>query len=283
MSEKSLPLTSIARSKQHLYVADGSSKLGVYAVGAGCSLSLDKSVGTNGGLRGPREIATLSSANEGTVIASNGAFDGTLIRNDKVVGPCSHHYMAIHPSGAWGLGAFVGSDVEKFTVNGDKCTTAPWVLRNLGEDAARKGPFRNVNSISFGYGLALVGGILATERETRVVIGFDEAGTEQLRFGAEDVQSAGHFGWVHSVAECGGGFCVADGNYSRISVWTREGALIGAITMDRIFGTTVTRVLALASWDNDVIVGISARTSAGPTEARVVRLVFSKTAPASSK
>jgi hypothetical protein len=273
-SEKGDPLTSIARVKDHLFIADGTAEIRAYAIKPGCRLVLDQAIGDKGVVKAPREISVLSSDAKGNLLASSGVFDAYLIRDGKVVGPCGSHYAALHPSGAWALSSFANADVQKITVAGDTCKSEPWGFQSMGDDAKRKGPFLNVNSVGFAHDWTLVGGILAGPKETRVVIGLDATGSEKIRFGSDTPVDDDGFGWVHASAACGSGLCIADANFSAVSMWTREGKFLGRARLNEALKLPSVWVPTLAAQDANLLVGISLRPASGAQIGRVLRFVL---------
>ncbi|MCC6521404.1 MAG: hypothetical protein IT373_01960 [Polyangiaceae bacterium] len=268
------PIHSIALAGERLFVADGTKELRAYAVKPGCKLVLDDSFADHGELHMEREIALVTADAQGNVMASNGVFDSYLLRGGKSA-VCGRNYVALHPSGAWGLTSFANSTVNKLTLTGDKCALEPWALRDLGDDAKRVGPFTNVSAIGFARDLTLVGGVLASG--AHVVVGYDAAGNEKLRFGNEaQGASPDVIGWVHAVAGCAPGFCVADANYRAISVWSKEGKFVGRVLLEEILEGSLPWNQTATEQNGKLLVGISQRPKAGPVVARVVRLVFSE-------
>lgn len=272
-SEKNDPIQGIARVKDRLYVADGTTDVRVYAIEPGCKLTLDKSVGEGGIVKAPNKIVMLSGGDD-EVLASSGPLDAYLIRGGKIAGACSKRYGALHPSGTWGLTSFVGSDVEKLKVEGDKCSTSTWALKNLGDEKKRVGPMRMINSIGFAGDLALVGGILAGPKETRAVVAFDAEGNEKLRIGSDKPAADDGFGWIHAATECAPGICVADANYRAISIWTKDGKFVGRIKLDQALGLPTPWAQTLAPSPDGLYVGISVRPPSGPRTGKIVRLAF---------
>lgn len=273
-SEKSDPIASIARVKDHLFIADGTAEIRAYAIKPGCRLVLDQAVGDKGIVKAPREISVLSADAKGNLLASSGVFDAYLVRDGKVVGPCGSHYAALHPSGTWALSSFANADVQKITVAGDKCKSEPWGFQTMGDDAKRKGPFLNVNSVGFAHDWTLVGGILAGPKETRVVIGLDATGTEKIRFGSDVPAADDGFGWVHASAACGSGLCIADANFSAVSMWTKEGTFVGRAKLNEALKVPSVWVQTLAPQDANLLVGIDIRPASGPKVGRVLRFVL---------
>lgn len=269
--EKKDPITSIARVGQRLYVADGSKDVRVYSLKPGCKLQLDATAGDKGIVRAESEIQSLST--DGKIASfSNGVFDSYREVGGKLTA-CGNHYLALHPSGTWGLTSFVNATVDKVTIAGDKCTTQPWVLKDLSDAKKRVGPLESVSSIAFVNDLAMVGGI-ATEEQRRVVIAFDAAGKERFRMGGPKSIAEDGFGWVHAISACGPGVCVSDANFRSVSAWSADGKFIGRVKLDEVLKESVPWAQALAEDNGRLLVGVSDRANAGGVTGRVLRLVF---------
>lgn len=272
-AEKNDPITSIARVGRRLYLADGSKDVRVYSLKPGCRLELDVTAGDKGIMHAEREIQTLST--DGKLVSfSNGVFDSYREVGGKLTA-CGSHYLALHPSGTWGLTSFANSTVHKVTIAADKCTTQPWALKDLSDPKKRVGPMESVTAISFVKDLVLVGGI-ATEGQRRVVIAFDGAGKERFRMGGPKSDAEDGFGWVHAISACGPGVCVSDANYRSVSAWSTEGKFVGRVKLDELLKGSVPWAQALAEDDGRLLVGVSDRANAGGVTGRVLRLVFPK-------
>ncbi|MEZ4375423.1 MAG: hypothetical protein R3B07_31725 [Polyangiaceae bacterium] len=230
----------VVKDKLYLVGADG--KLRAYNIGNGCSLSKDTSFGDGGVLSTNKEIKTLSKDDKGNLLASNGLFESYMISGGKLKYECKARgqgYIAMHPSGKWGLGSFANATVNKLTFGDSACESEPWVLQDMSQDAKRKGPFGNVNTIGFMGDTVLVGGILPKSKdpnESRVVIGMDANGKEKFRFGKTDKSfDEQKFGWVHAIGACKPGICVVDSNFRRLSAWKKDGSFFGAVKLSDAF------------------------------------------------
>lgn len=268
-------IKGIARANDKLYVADGTKELSVYTIGAGCKLSLDRSAGQSGKVTIDGNVDVVRADDKGTVTASTGVFDAYRVRDGKVVGKCATNWLAPSPDGTLAFTSFANGTVRKVAITGDTCAVSDWVLQNLSDDAKRQGAFTNVNAIGFAGPLVLVGGIVASPKDARMVVAYDVAGTEKLRFGGKALAEDG-FGWVHAVTGCGAGFCVADANFQTISLWKSSGAFVGRVSLKDLLGPGLPWAETLATTeDGSLLVGVTLRPSgAGPTVGKVLRLVF---------
>lgn len=268
-------IKGIARANDKLYVADGTKELSVYTIGNGCKLSLDRSTGKGGKVEIPGNVDVVHADEKGTVTASTGVFDAYRVRGGGVIGKCGTNWLAPSPDGSLAFTSFANGTVRKIAITGDTCAASDWVLQNLSDDAKRQGAFTNVNSIGFDGPLVLVGGIVTSPKDARMVVAYDAAGTEKLRFGGKALADDG-FGWVHAVTGCGAGICVADANFQAISLWTKAGSFLGRVRLKDLLGPGLPWAETLATTsEGDLLVGVTMRPSgAGPTVGKVLRLVF---------
>lgn len=230
----------VVKDKLYLVSADG--KLRRYTIGNGCSLSKDASFGDDGVLSTNKELKTLSKDDKGNLVASNGIFESYMISDGKLKYECKARgqgYIALHPSGKWGLGSFANATVNKLTFGDSACESEPWALQDLSQEAKRKGPLGNVNTIGFVGDLVMVGGIVPKSKdpnESRVVIAMDANGKEKFRFGKTDKTfDEQKFGWVHAIGPCKAGICVVDSNFRRLSAWKKDGSFFGAVKLSDAF------------------------------------------------
>lgn len=270
------PIKAIARAGDRLYVANGTSGVAVYAIGAGCKLSLDKAQGAGGTIDVGQKIEGLSADGKGTVYASNGVFDAYRIQGGKVAGKCANHYLAAAPDGATGYTFFVSATMAKVDLAAG-CKTSDWVLRSMNDPQKRQGSLTGVTALGFLDGNVLVGGSAVEPKDARVVVALDPAtGAEKLRFGNPKALEQDGFGWIHAVTACKVGVCVADANFKAVSLWTKAGKFVGRVSLADALSTTDTpwdQTLATTE-DGSLLVGISLRGSTGNV-GKVVRFVFS--------
>jgi hypothetical protein len=242
-ASRSSVMPSIAIQGSRAYAASGDEKLHAYEIstGGGCTLKPVASFGTDGAMATDPKVRTVSASKD-LLVASSGVFGSGVIKGDKLHYKCDARpqgHVALHPSGKWGIGSFANATVAKVSFNDTTCTSEPWVFQDLSRPD-RKGELTNVNSVGFLGDTVLVGGIVAKQvnpKEPRVVLGMNQAGKQLFRLGNLDSSSADDgLGWVHAVSGCGVGICVLDGNYKKLALWTRDGAFIGKIALDKLFG-----------------------------------------------
>lgn len=204
----------------------------------GCSLRLDESFGEAGMLKLPEKVEHLSRTSAGRVFASNGIFAAYAIKDGKQEFKCdTKGHVEIHSGGKWGIAPWVNATVRLVKVEPDKCSSEDWVLKELNDDQKREGPFSNVNSSAVAGDLVLIGGVLAKSedpKQSRVVIGYDKAGKQKIRFGGE-LSAKDGFGWVHAIEPCPTGICVLDSNLRRVSIWTRAGKHVATVELGKLF------------------------------------------------
>lgn len=236
-------MPSIAIQGNRAYVADADEKVRAYDISTsgGCKLTPVKDFGTDGVMTTDPKTRTVS-ASKNLVVASNGVFGSTVLKDGKVFYKCDARpqgYVAIHPSGKWGIGSFANATTAKVSFSDTTCTSEPWVLQDLSKPN-RKGDLQNVNSIGFMGDTVLVGGVVAKDKnpkEPRVVIAMTAAGKELFRLGNLDKSFADDgLGWVHASSGCSAGICVLDANYKKLVVWSSTGKFVGKVELDKLFG-----------------------------------------------
>lgn len=235
-------LKAITVIDNKLYVIDHLGQVHGFVIASEspCKLTIDKTFGTNGVWKLAKKMSTLSRDNAKNLYASSGIWGGVRISGGKLVA-CKEWKQGAtvsHPSGNYALGYFVGSTVNRLVYSDTGCTTTPWVLQDLSNDAKRKGPMSSVHSIGFAGSLTLIGGSSAKKVKgwgVNKVFAFDASGKELFSVGKSEGWGPDKFGWVHAIDACGGGFCVLDGNFRQLSKWTSAGTLVGAVKLSKLF------------------------------------------------
>ena len=224
-----------------LVVVDSRGVLHGFSVrkGEGCTLEPDAGFGTAGVLQLPHKVENLSRDERGRLFASNGIFAAYVVKDGKQELVCdTKGQIEIHRSGKWGIAPYVNATVRLVEVEKETCTSEDWVLSDLSDDQKRKGPFANVTSAAVVGDVVWIGGVVAKKdapAQPRIVVGYSKAGKEKVRFGA-DADPEAQFGWVHAIESCGQNLCVLDANRRRVSVWTRTGKHVAAVSLPELFG-----------------------------------------------
>jgi hypothetical protein len=240
---RSSVLPSIALQGKKLFMADADEKLRVYELTTApqCKLTPVAAAGPSGIMTLDPKVRTVS-ASSALVVASSGVFGSTVLKELKPYYKCAARpqgYVAIHPSGSFGIGHFANATVAKVSFTDTTCTSAPWVFEDLSQPN-RKGVLTNVNSVGFMGQTVLVGGVLAKEvdpKEPRVVLAMNQAGKELFRMGNTEKSFADDgFGWVHAVSGCSVGICVLDGNSHKLALFDAKGTFLGRVELDKLFG-----------------------------------------------
>ncbi len=234
---------SIVALDDKLVLADEKGELHGFEVTRGeegCKLSADKSFGGDGVLTFEREINYLSKDDTGRIMASNGVHAAYSVINGIQKFECTTGgYVELSPTGRWGVAPWVNADVKLVSFADDSCTTEPWVLKNLGDDATREGIFDSVNTAGFLANTVLVGGSVAEavdEDGPRQVALYTRDGREQARFGgSQETGSEQNFGWLHALSPCRAGICALDSNYRRLTQWSDKGDFVGALDLSALF------------------------------------------------
>lgn len=237
-------IRSIAVSGSDVYVVDTKEQVRVYTVPAAgpCKLVPKASVGAAGVLTLDPKVKTVSAASASRVFASSGVFGGTLLKDGAPFYKCDARplgYLAMHPSGKYGIGSFANADTSKVDFSDTTCKSQKWVFTDLSKPT-RKGPFSNVNSIGFADDLVLVGGVLAKEvdkSEARVVAVMTPDGKEKMRLGStKEPFGDDRHGWIHASSGCKTGFCVLDANFKKMTLWKKDGSFVGKVDLAKLTG-----------------------------------------------
>ncbi len=263
------------------YIVDPESNVRRFTIAdtadGGCSLTLDASFGRGGVMDFERDIESISSSNDGTVIMSNGVFESQILSGSTgvLLSPCearSHGFVVLHPAGGWGLGRYVSPEVKRVTLSPDGCTAEPWPWQS---------PFQGLSAVGFVGDLIIAGGSLAEEvngRRPHVLVAFDTGGNEVWRQGnVEESFADDGYGWFHAIEACPWGVCVLDSNFRALHLVTAGGTHVGKVALGDLLGLryawfadldvvgdTVWIVAGQERGDSDVYEGLVYRITAQP-------------------
>ena len=133
-------------------------------------------------------------------------------------------YVAMHPSGTWGVSWFSGPECEKITLSGGAVKTEPIVFKEVDL----------ISHLLIDENHIYVTGSAADESGHKVFV-YDTAGNLQLTLADSD---GGSLGSVTFVAETANGYLALDGNMREVVLWTKDGTYIGAAEDSDLFGTS---------------------------------------------
>jgi predicted small lipoprotein YifL len=172
------------------------------------------------------EYQDIYAANDGTLWLSNfiqpliGIRDGV-----KVASYSGPDYVAMHPSGTWGISWFSsGTDCEKFDISGGAYTVSPLAFNEV----------KTVSHLMLDEDYIYVCGYAESDGKHRVYV-YNAAGELQLTLDDADGQGLGS---ITFMAQTSNGFIGLDGNMRKVVLWNAEGAFIGEIDDSNLFGTS---------------------------------------------
>lgn len=143
--------------------------------------------------------------------------------------------LYIHPSGEWGITSWVNSDTQKVTNQDGVLTAEPWILTGLNDDAVRQGIFKSIHEVAITDEHIMVAGNLV-ESGAKVAV-YDYDGNLLVTMGGTEISEPDCIGHVTGLVETANGYMAADGNMRDFYFWTKEGTLIGAVSVTDLFGT----------------------------------------------
>ena len=133
-------------------------------------------------------------------------------------------YMAMHPSGTWGVSWFSSAECEKVTLSGGAVATMPIVFKEVDI----------ISHLLVDENHIYVSGSSVSDGKHRVFV-YDTAGNLQLTLADSD---GGSLGSVTFVTETANGYLALDGNMREVVLWTKDGTYIGVADDSDLFGTS---------------------------------------------
>ena len=133
-------------------------------------------------------------------------------------------YVAMHPSGTWGISWFSGPECEKLTLSGGAVTTEPIVFKEVDL----------ISHLMIDENHIYISGSAIDGGDHKVFV-YDTSGNLQLTLADSD---GGSLGSVTFVAETANGYLALDGNMREVVLWTKDGTCIGAVEDSDLFGTS---------------------------------------------
>lgn len=133
-------------------------------------------------------------------------------------------YVAMHPSGTWGVSWFSGPECEKITLSGGAVKTEPIVFKEVDL----------ISHLLIDENHIYVTGSAADESGHKIFV-YDTNGALQLTLADSDGSGMGS---VTFVTETANGYLALDGNMREVVLWTKDGAYIGEADDSDLFGTS---------------------------------------------
>ena len=133
-------------------------------------------------------------------------------------------YVAMHPSGTWGISWFSSAECEKITFSGGTMKTESIVFKEADV----------VSHLFVDENHIYVCGSAADGSGHKVFV-YDTAGTLQLTLADSDGSGLGS---ITFVAETENGYLALDGNMREVVLWAKDGTYIGEAEDSNLFGTS---------------------------------------------
>lgn len=133
-------------------------------------------------------------------------------------------YVAMHPSGTWGISWFSSAECEKITLSGGTIATEPMVFKEVDL----------VSHLMVDENHIYVCGSAVDESGHKVFV-YDTAGNLQLTLADSDGSGLGS---VTFVTETANGYLALDGNMREVVLWAKDGTYIGKADDSDLFGTS---------------------------------------------
>jgi len=175
------------------------------------------------------EYKEMEATPNGTLILSN--FMDPLIewKDGSIVNDYSSldaNYVALHPSGTWGVSYFSGPECAKITLNGD----------GTGSEADLTfSELKTIQHLNVTDNYIFVCGSPAEGEGGHQVFVYNFDGSLVMTLTKEG-ESIG-LGSCTYVDETENGFCAMDGNMREVVFWDKNGDLIGSLEDSDLFGT----------------------------------------------
>jgi len=132
-------------------------------------------------------------------------------------------YVAMHPSGTWGISWFSSPECEKISISGGVLTTAPITFPEVDI----------ISQVNVDNNYIFVSGSAVDDDEHKVFV-YDADGNHRMTLTDADGEGMGS---ITFMAETANGFLGLDGNLREVVLWTKDGACIGTADDGDLFGT----------------------------------------------
>ena len=166
---------------------------------------------------------TMMAADDGTLMLSAFLDDYIGIKDGSQVfaydGP---DYLAMHPSGAWGISYFSSNETEIYSFDGGAMTTETFVFPEVSD----------IRKINITDNHILISGQDA-ETGNVTMYAYDLDGNLELTMQDSD----GSLGSLTFMCETANGYLALDANMREILLWNTDGQFIGKCDDDDVFGT----------------------------------------------
>ena len=133
-------------------------------------------------------------------------------------------YVAMHPSGTWGITWFSSAECEKISFSNGAMSTEPIVFSETS----------SVRRVMIDENHIYVCGSDAADDNHKVFV-YDSNGNMQLTLADSDGSGLGS---ITFVTETANGYMALDGNMREVVLWTKDGTYIGAADDGDLFGTS---------------------------------------------
>ncbi len=134
------------------------------------------------------------------------------------------NYVAMDPTGAWGISYFTGPDCEKITITNEALEIKPIVFSDVDL----------INRVFVDNDHIYICGSDVDGSGHKVFI-YDTEGNLQMKLADEDGSSLGSISFFTATDN---GYVALDGNMREVVLWDKNGTHIGAIADSDIFGTS---------------------------------------------
>ncbi|MBQ3076552.1 MAG: hypothetical protein IJC43_01715 [Clostridia bacterium] len=170
------------------------------------------------------EYDAISAAEDGTLWIS--AFMEPMVGYRDGAQTASYEgpdYVAMHPSGSWGISWFSSPECEKISLAGGVLSTTPITFPEVDI----------ISHVNVDHNYILASGAAADDSGHKVFV-YDAGGN--LLMTLTDAQGEG-MGSITFMAETENGFLGLDGNLREVVLWTKDGTCIGTAGDGDLFGT----------------------------------------------
>ena len=133
-------------------------------------------------------------------------------------------YVAMHPSGTWGISYFTSSECEKITLSGGAIKTEPIIFNEVD----------SVRYVMIDENHIYICGSDVNDGSHKVFV-YDTAGNWQMTLADSDGSGLGSITYI---TETPNGFIALDGNMREVVLWTKDGTYIGIADDGDLFGTS---------------------------------------------
>lgn len=166
------------------------------------------------------EYTYIQATADGNVWASGFMEPLTTVSGDTYEGA---DYVTMHPSGAWGISWFSGSECQKFTISGSSIDSSEITFAEVS----------TISSLIVDEDYIYVCGYAADDSGHKVFV-YDADGALQMVLCDETGDSLGS---ITFMAQVDGGFLGMDGNMRDVILWAADGTYIDSIADSDLFGT----------------------------------------------